>query len=74
MRVSLGALYGAPAVAGMIGLISLLFLPFNMLGAPVSGYIYDTSGSYEQAFWLILGVCAASMISLVFLRLPEHRV
>jgi len=72
--VSLGALFGAPAVAGMIGLISLLFLPFNMLGAPVSGYIYDTSGSYEQAFWLILGVCAFSMVSLMFLRLPEHRV
>ncbi len=73
MTMCIGALFPAPAVPRMIGLLSALSLPVTMLGAPVSGYIYDTSGSYDLAFRLLIGVCAASLISLAFLRLPEHR-
>ncbi len=73
MTMCIGALFPSPAVPRMIGLISLLMLPLTMLGAPVCGYIYDTSGSYDLAFGLLIALSAASLISLAFLRLPEHR-
>lgn len=71
--VSLGVLFGAAAVPRMLGLITAMLLPLTMLGAPLAGYISDATGSYDLAFRIMLGSCAASLIPLTFLRIPSRQ-
>jgi hypothetical protein len=48
-----------------------LFLPFGLVGAPLAGYVYDQTGSYD----LVLIVLAATLgiAALLVLRLPVQK-
>jgi len=48
-----------------------LFLPFGLVGAPLAGYVFDQTGSYDVvliALAVILGVAA-----LLAMRLPVQQ-
>jgi len=45
-----------------------LFLPFGLLGAPLAGYVYDQTGSYEVVLVALAGVLV--LAALLVVRLP----
>lgn len=45
-----------------------LFLPFGLIGAPLAGYAYDRSGSYEPVLLALVAVLAVAI--LLVSRLP----
>ena len=51
-------------------------MPFNTfissLGAPVTGYIRDISGSYMPAFKILLVLLAVSFFCILFAKPPKH--
>lgn len=51
-------------------------MPFNTfissLGAPITGYIRDISGSYLPAFKLLLALMAVSFFCIIFATPPKH--
>jgi MFS family permease len=58
--VSLGVIIGGLAIFATLG---------EALGAPVSGAIFDITGSYRIAFLICIGACTVAVIlSLVLLR------
>ena len=71
MGALLGAAFGRFRVGRMIGLMNPIMLPIRVLGIPYAGWIFDRTGSYQIAFLTFIGLCVASMLVLVFLRLPE---
>ena len=51
-------------------------MPFNTfissLGAPITGYIRDISGSYIPAFKILLALLAVSFFCILFAKPPKH--
>ncbi len=70
--VLLGALYGREEFGRIIGLMGPMMIPFQTLGIPFAGWVFDRTGSYDGAFLTFLGLYAASALMLGFLRLPAH--
>ena len=62
------ALFGTRSVGALMGAILALIGMAGGLGAFVSGYIYDVSGSYAPAFLAGAGVLALSMVLALGLR------
>jgi MFS family permease len=44
----------------------------SSLGAPVTGYIRDISGSYMPAFKILLALLAVSFFCIIFAKPPKH--
>ncbi len=70
--VLLCALYGREEFGRIIGLMGPMMIPFQTLGIPFAGWVFDRTGSYDGAFLTFLGLYAASALMLGFLRLPAH--
>jgi predicted MFS family arabinose efflux permease len=45
-----------------------LFLPFGLIGAPLAGYVYDQTGSYEPVLLALVAILAVAV--LLVSRLP----
>ncbi|GAB5453708.1 MAG: OFA family MFS transporter [Halioglobus sp.] len=60
--------FGADVISQVIGSQMPLFLPFGLIGAPLAGYVFDQSGSYEPAM-IGLAVMLVGAIGLL-LALP----
>lgn len=72
--VLLGAIYGRLIFGTVMGLMTPMMVPFETLGIPFAGWVFDTTGSYHGAFVTFLGVYAAAALILVFLRVPKAEV
>jgi len=60
--------FDAAVSSHVIGAQMPLFLPFALVGAPLAGYVYDRSGSYEP---VLLALAATLVVAaLLALRLP----
>lgn len=60
--------FDAARIGQVTGAQMPLFLPFGLVGAPLAGYVYDRTGSYELVLiGLIAAVCTAVILAL---RLP----
>ena len=70
--VLLGALYGREDFGRIMGLMGPMMIPFQTLGIPFAGFVFDRTGSYDGAFLTFLSLYAASAVLLAFLRLPAH--
>lgn len=68
--VLLGAIYGRLVFGRIIGLMGPMMIPFQTLGIPFAGWVFDTTGSYNMAFATFLGLYAAAAAILTFLRVP----
>jgi MFS family permease len=74
LAVALLARAFGPAVFGqMMGLMMPLMIPFQSMGAPLAGFIFDKTGSYVLAFWVFSAALTAAAILLSFLRLPDEQ-
>ena len=49
-----------------------MMIPFETLGIPFAGWVFDRTGSYDGAFLTFLSLYALSAVLLAFLRLPAH--
>ena len=52
--------------------ISMLFTLLSTLGAPIGGYIYDITKSYNMAFLVGITAGAIAFVLLLFVRPPVH--
>ena len=61
-------LFGLVSLGVIIGALGVFMTLGQAIGAPLSGAIFDITGSYRLAFIIAIGVCAVSVIiSLVLL-------
>ncbi len=63
-----GAAFGRASFSRAMGLIFLAELPFQLIAAPLAGYVYDTTGDYATAFSAFLPVFFVAGILLLFIR------
>ena len=56
----------------MVGIMGPIMLPFNLLGLPMSTWIYESFGSYTPAYAFMLGLYVVAMISLATFKLPSR--
>ena len=55
-----------------MGLIGPATIVFQVMGAPLAGWIFDTRGSYDLALWIFLVMAALAFVALAMIRLPEE--
>ncbi|MBW2423449.1 MAG: MFS transporter [Deltaproteobacteria bacterium] len=63
------AYWGRWIFGRVIGLMMLATMPFQLLGLPMAGFLYDRTKSYEAAFLFFLGMYGVSL--LLFLTMPR---
>ena len=64
MHAYLNSRYFSPAVIGQVtGSQMPLFLPFGLVGAPLAGYVFDSTGSYDLVLLglVVALLCAAAL-------------
>jgi len=64
--------FGPAAFGRLAGLKVLVMTPIVATGTPFAGWIFDTTGSYQIAFTVFLGLIALSLVVLWGVRLPER--
>ncbi len=55
------------------GLIRILELPLVISASPLAGYIYDSTGSYQLAFYILAGLMLVSCVGPLLLRAGGRR-
>ena len=55
-----------------MGLLRPVQMPIHLLGVPLAGWIFDTTGSYDTAFRIFAGFYVAAIALTVSLR-PASR-
>lgn len=72
MHPYLNSRYFDAAVIGEVnGAQMPLFLPFGLVGAPLAGYVFDQSGSYDR---VLAGLAVALLVAATLvLRLPKQQ-
>ena len=68
----IGACFGRRSFGRVMGLMSPMLLPIQVVGVPFAGYVYDRFHSYDPAFTTFVGLYAFSMMALLLLRVPER--
>jgi len=60
--------FGRFSFGSVLGLMRPVQVPMHALGIPLAAWIRDTTGSFELAFWIFLGVYVASCLLIAALR------
>ena len=68
--VLLGTLFGRDAFSRVMGLMGPMTMPFMLAGLPFANLVYETTGSYVDAFAMLIGALLVSITALTLLRLP----
>lgn len=68
----IGACFGRRSFGRVMGLMSPMLLPIQILGVPFAGYAFDRFGSYDLAFTVFLSMYVSAMLILALLRLPDQ--
>lgn len=58
---------GSASFGAANGLLRLVELPLLLSASPLAGYIYDTTGSYSLAFFILAGLMAVACIGPMFI-------
>jgi predicted MFS family arabinose efflux permease len=66
-----GATFGRESFPRAMGLLYVVELPFQLLSAPIGGFIYDTTGDYAAPFRYFLPVFLVAALLLVFVKDPS---
>jgi len=64
--------FGPTAFGPMMGLLTLTMIPFQSIGQPIAGWVFDSMGSYTIAWFGFSAVMLAAMAMLTLLRLPAE--
>ena len=63
-----GKAFGRFSFGSVLGLMRPVQVPLHAVGIPLAAWIRDTTGSFEIAFWIFLGVYAVSCLLIAALR------
>lgn len=63
-----GAAFGRKSFSRAMGLLYTVELPFQLLAAPVAGYLYDSTGDYAAAFRSFMPAFLVAGLVLLFVR------
>ena len=63
-----GKAFGRFSFGSVMGLMRPVQVPMHAMGIPLAAWIRDTTGSFEIAFWIFLGVYAVSCALIAGLR------
>jgi MFS family permease len=66
--------FGREAFAAMLGLMTPILIPFQASGAPFAAWVFDTTGSYDLAFWAFVVALGMAAAALLLLRLPAEKM
>jgi MFS family permease len=66
-----GAAFGRLSFGEVMGLMRPVQVPLHAVGIPLAAMIHDFTGSFQPAWWIFLGVYAASGLIIAGLRLPR---
>lgn len=69
----LGRIYGARRFGTLLGLVTLLVIPFNFGAAPIAGLFFDRAGSYTPAFVLLSVLALAGLLLVLLLKHRLHK-
>ena len=69
-----GKTFGRERFGAVLGLMRPAMFPVQILGVPFAGWVYDTTGSYAQAFQALLGLYLLAGIMVAFYQAPEQKV
>ena len=65
--------FGRRSVGGIRGLVNPINLVVGGIGAPAAGYVRDITGSYDQAWWVGVGLMSAAALLTIFTGAPRKR-
>ena len=65
--------FGRGSVGGIRGLVNPINLVVGGIGAPAAGYVRDITGSYDQAWWVGVGLMSAAALLTIFTGAPRKR-
>lgn len=68
----IGACFGRRSFGRVMGLMSPMLLPIQVIGVPFAGYVHDRFGRYDLAFTTFVGLYLFSMLVLLLLRIPDR--
>ncbi|MCY3971998.1 MAG: MFS transporter [Acidobacteria bacterium] len=68
----IGACFGRRSFGRVMGLMSPILLPIQILGVPFAGYVFDRSGTYDLAFAVFVCMYLSAMLVLFLLRTPAQ--
>jgi predicted MFS family arabinose efflux permease len=68
-----GKTFGRERFGAVLGLMRPAMFPVQILGVPFAGWVYDTTGSYAQAFQLLLLLYIFAAIAISFYRAPTSQ-
>ena len=66
--------FGRESVGSIRGLVNPINLALGGLGAPVAGYIYDFTGTYDPAWWVGVGLMVFAAILTIATPPPRKPV
>tara|TARA_B100000683_G_scaffold128483_1_gene125956 strand:- start:315 stop:1382 length:1068 start_codon:yes stop_codon:yes gene_type:complete len=56
-----------------LGIAVPFMVPIQVIGGPLSGWLYDINGNYDLAFYLNTAVCFLAFIFVFFLNIPDNK-
>ena len=65
--------FGRGSVGAIRGLVNPINLVVGGIGAPAAGYVRDITGSYDQAWWVGVGLMSAAALLTIFTGAPRKR-
>lgn len=65
-----GRTFGSERFGAVLGLMRPAMFPVQILGVPFAGWVYDTTGSYVQAFQVLFVLYALAALAITFYRPP----
>jgi len=66
--------FGPASFGPMMGLLTLIMIPFQSIGQPIAGWVFDSMGSYTSAWFGFGTLMIAAVAMLAMLRLPDEEV
>lgn len=63
--------YGSSRFSSAMGYVGPIMIPFQMLGVPVAGFVYDTTGNYDIACYLFTAACSVAALLLLRIRISS---
>jgi len=68
----IGKTFGRERFGAVLGAMRPAMFPIQILGVPFAGWVYDTTGSYAQAFEVLLVLYLFAAIAIAFYRAPDR--
>jgi len=65
-----GKTFGRERFGAVLGLMRPAMFPIQILGVPFAGWVYDTTGSYAQAFQVLLFLYGFAAVAVAFYKAP----